>query len=499
MSIAIQRNGTALPYTLIAPIGGLNTRDALSNMPETDAVKLDNWFPTTSGVRSRKGYISFCTGLVDDVETLVEYHAAGTQDLIAAADDTIYEISSGTASSLGSGFSNARWQAVNFNGYLNLVNGADDPQNYDGSTLTSAGWTGSGLTPTNLVGIHAFKNRLYFWENDSQNFWYGGVNAVTGTLTKFPLSRVGQKGGNLIAIKSITRDGGAGSDDVIAFFMSSGTVIVYNGDDPGDATRWSLQGIYTIGEPVSIRSLVEIKGDVLIATKADVVSLLQVMSEGGFNNSPSKLSGAVASDAITYGNNYGWQMILYPKGNMALLNVPIAANSRYIQYVQNTITGAFCRFTGMNARCWGIFNGDLYFGGDGVVYKADTGYDDNGEKIAIDAISAYSPLGRSTQKRVARYRPVIKATGTINLTVGIGYDYRNVSVTQVTTATQSGSLWDVAMWDVSFWAPEEDVKLDSFVAGGIGAVAALRMAASIDGNQVEWYRTDLTYVPLRSF
>lgn len=39
-----------------APVGGWNARDALANMPPTDAVKLVNFIPRGSYVQSRGGY-----------------------------------------------------------------------------------------------------------------------------------------------------------------------------------------------------------------------------------------------------------------------------------------------------------------------------------------------------------------------------------------------------------------------------------------------------------
>ena len=50
-------SATAVP----APIGGLNARDSVANMPERDAVKLENWFPKTTSVDLRAGYSAWNT------------------------------------------------------------------------------------------------------------------------------------------------------------------------------------------------------------------------------------------------------------------------------------------------------------------------------------------------------------------------------------------------------------------------------------------------------
>lgn len=498
-NVALQRGGVFGVKDLISPVGGINSRDARSAMSETDAIELINWFPTPTGLISRNGSSSFCTGLGSAVHTLAEYHAGGTRKFLAAAGSAIYEISTGTASSVGSGYSSAKWQWTNFNGYMHLVNGVDAPQKYSGSTLSASGWTGTGLTPANLVGVHAYKGRLYYWENASQDFWYGDVNAITGTLTKFPLSRVGQKGGNLVAIKSITRDGGSGADDVIAFFMSSGTVIIYSGGDPGDAADWSLQGVYTIGAPINARTLVEIKGDVLVLTKNDAISLLSVMVDSGFNNKPSKLSGKIAEKARTYNASFGWQALLHPEGNMIIFNVPIIEGSKYIQYIQNSITGAFTEFNGWNGHCFGLYNGGLYYGGAGTVYRADYGTSDNNEFIQLSALQAFSYLGTKRNKRMSRYRVSIKASGNITINSGLAFDYGDVFVPQSATITQDGTEWDTSPWDTSPWSPEVVVQRKIFTASGTGKTVSMRFGAKVKSTQIEWFGTEFSYIPLNSF
>jgi len=51
----IQRNAASVA-SLPAPVGGWNARDSLANMDETDAVTLENYFPTVSSVVLRGGY-----------------------------------------------------------------------------------------------------------------------------------------------------------------------------------------------------------------------------------------------------------------------------------------------------------------------------------------------------------------------------------------------------------------------------------------------------------
>ena len=63
--------------TIPSPTGGWDTRPAVSAMPPTNAVLLDNWFPETEKVTLRGGSEAYATGLggsAEPVETLMEYN-----------------------------------------------------------------------------------------------------------------------------------------------------------------------------------------------------------------------------------------------------------------------------------------------------------------------------------------------------------------------------------------------------------------------------------------
>ena len=64
-----------------APTGGLNARDTIANMKETDAVIMTNWFPSTASVDIRNGYQSHATGITGSVETLMPYSYGATEEL----------------------------------------------------------------------------------------------------------------------------------------------------------------------------------------------------------------------------------------------------------------------------------------------------------------------------------------------------------------------------------------------------------------------------------
>lgn len=482
-----------------APTGGWNAKDSLDQMKEDQAVILDNWFPKDGSVSLRKGYSSYATTLGGDVETLAEFHAGATRKFIAAANGNIWDISSsGAGSSLASGFSSNRWQWANFNGKMCLVNGNDAPQEYDGTTVGAMTVSGSGLTVANLIGINVFKSRTYFWEDNSQDFWYSAVNTLGGALTKFPLSRVGQFGGNLMAMGTWTRDGGDGVDDLAVFYMSSGEAIIYQGSDPGTAADWALVGVFHIGAPLSIRGVVKVGPDLILMTKDGYFPLSKIINIGRGSQKGAisdQINGAVSDAARDYASNYGWQAILYPKGNQLIFNVPVSTNTTYHQHVFNTLTGAPCRFKGMNARCWGLYNDALYFGESGVVYLADDGYDDNTAKIEGDALPAFTYLGsRARLKQVTAIQPVMSSEGDLPVAMQLAADFTTPTTPyQESTYAANGAEWDVAVWDSADWTGGTAILKYWHSAGGIGMNFSTRIRVSTKAQPINWFSTNYMY------
>ena len=487
-----ERIGQAARVNVNSPVGGLNTRDSLSQMEATDAPEMVNWFPSQGKVITRKGYSEYATGLTGNVETLAELRDGATQKFICANSDQINDVTNpASISNLGSGFTNARWQTVNMNANLLLFNGQDIPQVYDGSTLANSTINGSGLTATELDGCNVHKNRLYTWSTDGSAFWYGATNAIQGTVTKFDLAGIAPYGGNLVAMATWNHDGGDGVDDYALFLMSSGTAILYDGSDPGDANNWSLIGIYRIGEPLGVRSVVKVGGDVAIMTTPDFVFFSEVFKNGGAVTSQTKLSGAALDSTNSYSSNYGWEVVLYPKastGGWLFFNVPIATNTTYKQYGLNTITGSGFEFSNMNARTWGLYDNNLYFGESGSIMKADDGLSDNGSNIPCTVQAAYSNLGSPQEKVVNEFRNTINVDGNVTLNTTISFDYGSRSVTQDISSTSSGTPWG-SPWG-SPWSPSSAIRNELVITSGEGVALGMKIFVALNGQQLSWFRTD---------
>lgn len=492
----------AIPIPVQAPIGGWNTRDSLDDMKPEDAVLLDNWFPGLGSCVIRGGTSSYATGMVGPVKTLAEFNAGGSRKFIAAANSNIWDISSaGAAVSLASGFTSDVWQWAQFDdasggARMGLVNGSDSPRLYNGTVISAMTVSGSGLTTSTLNGIHIYKSRSYFWDDRTQDFWYSAVNALGGTLTKFPLGRLQGTGGNLMAMGTWSRDSGSGMQDLAVFILSSGDVLVYAGDNPGDAIAWSILGRYSIGAPINKRGIKKIGAELLIITKAGYVTLSSMLASGRVNETKqaisSKIRGAALAAVSAYSANFGWDIAFYPLKNMLIVNVPISATQSH-QHVMNTETAAWCRFKSQNAQCWGLYNDLLYFGRpDGTVYLADNGTSDAGVEIVAEGQPAWNYLENyRSSKRATAIKPILRSTGGLPAySINVGFDFVEVLLSVSISAITSGSsLWDVSSWDTTSWGDDYSISdaWSSVTGDGYAIGSKLRVATLT--QSVEWLST----------
>ena len=372
---------------LSVPNGGWNASQALDMMAPNDAVRMINLIPRKTHIEPRKGTQELTTSALPDiVETLAKHRAGdGTQTLLAGANDNIYTVNTttGATASVGSGFKDNRWQTVNFNDLLLFVNGADAPQQYDGTTLGTYTATITGPTATDLTGVVVFKGRCIYWENNKASFWYAGAGSYGGACTEFPLDLVTKKGGYVVECCTWSRDSGEGLDDLFVVLMSTGETLVYQGSDPGSAFDWQLIGSFELGEPLGVRGSIKYASDRIVLTRDGFVNLstaLQVGRVTDEGNISSKIVDAAKKAAERWGDNYGWEITYFDRESLLIVNIPryvstsTPTNSYSEQYCMNTNTGAWTRFTGWDAITFQEVNGKLYMGCyDGHVREVFTG------------------------------------------------------------------------------------------------------------------------------
>ena len=501
----------ALSISLPAPVGGWNARDALSDMDKLDAVSMVNWWPRTTDVMFRKGKTSFSTGMTNEVETVMVYNGATTSKMFGVAGTTIFDCSSsGPAASIGGApatVSNARWQYVNMQTnapafYLLAVNGTDKLRGYTGAAWYVDG-DGShditGLDTSTAIHINVHKFRVWFTQKNTLDAWYLATGAIAGAATKFSLEGIARSGGYLVGMGTWTIDAGYGVDDHAVFITSLGEVIVYSGTDPSSTATWSLVGVFQIGSPVGRRCFTKFAGDLLIITQDGLVPLSGALQSSRTNPRVAlsdKIQNAVSEAVDSYVANFGWEIQPYPRMNMLVLNVPALVPGGQEQYVMNTITKSWARFTGWGVNSLELYNDTLYGGGTGVIYKLWDDTNDDGANISGDLQQAFSYLGKpGLLKRVTLMRPTLNTTGPVPLYAGLNIDF-DLSVPTSTLqglSSGTGGSWDTATWDVDDWAGGDIVQAYWQDATGVGYAVSPHYTLASKGMEVRLMSTDISF------
>lgn len=478
-----------------APIEGWDAISPIAAMSPKRAFRLINWFPQPSWVELRRGHIVHLdTGSGVPVETLATYNGVTSRKMFAASGSAIYDVTSGSSSSVVTGLGSSRFQNINFattgGNFLYMVNGVDDPQIYDGTSWSTPVIT--GISAPDIVGVNSHKNRLWFTLNNSSDAAYLPVDSIQGAAVRFPLGGLWNQGGYLMAMGTWSIDAGTGPDDYAVFISSRGQVAIYSGTDPSNASTWQLVGVFDMGSPIGRRCLTRVGADIAIICMDGVVPLSRAMiferaavQKVSLTQNIQRVMTQAASD---YVDHFGWELISYPRGNWAVLNVPQIENNTQVQYVMNTLHGAWCLFEGMNANCWELLNDRLYFGGnDGVVYLADEGGCDPVNILRADMMTAYNYFGqRGNQKRWMMCRPLLTTDQSVQPGLAFNVDFEtNAAIATPQTTPLGDALWDVALWDVGEWAPGIITQASWTSVTGLGYCASIRMVVDIPNTSVD--------------
>jgi hypothetical protein len=508
----IPRAQTAKPLPVPSPVGGWNAVSSLSDMPPDQAIVLDNWFPTAKDVRVRRGSAIHGTGMgTSTVDSLLIYNGvtALASKMFAATDGVLYDVSAaGAGSSSLTSLSNNRWQYANFTTpggkFLWICNGTDAPRSFDGTTWATPSLTITTFTANDIINVNAHKHRLWFVFKDSTVAGYLPTNAIAGTVSKFELGDQFTKGGYLVSMATWTKDGGNGEDDFAVFFSSQGQIAVYQGTDPSSSTTWSAVGTFDLGNPIGYRCVTKVAGDLAILNIDGVLPLSKALNTDRGASAAiaitKNINDAMNEVARSYKGNFGWELTPYPKGTMVILNVPIQHGQTQYQFVMNTLTGAWCRFLGLNANCWAVFKDDLYFGGnDGKVYKADTGGIDGTTPIDAVCQQAYNYFGmRENFKDFKMLQPLLTTDADTRPSVGISTDFKD-NVVIGTPTSASSALYDTAIYDTDVYAPDARSVADWTTVTGQGYCASINFrfrSAPTSGELItRWNGANVLFEP----
>ena len=496
----------AISKSLPAPTNGWNARDSIADMDEKDAVILTNLFPSTTSVNLRGGYSQFATGFGAQVETVISYSGATTNKLFGIAGGAVYDATAGGAVGAAaiSSLTNSRWQYINIatsgGNFIEMCNGADNVYTFNGTTWTDQGAAITGVTSSTLININLHKNRVWFIEVGTLKAWYLPTQSITGAAASLDLSAYCPHGGYLMAMGTWTIDAGYGVDDMAVFITSNGDCLVYRGTDPSSASTWALVGVWWLGSPLGRRCFVKYKGDLLFITQDGLLPLSGALQSSRVDPRVAltdKIQRTTSDAVISYGSNYGWCVLPFPKQDALILNVPVKTNASQQQYVMNTITGAWCNFTGWQANCFELYENNLYFGGTNFIGKAWDTYADAGQAIPTVGLQAFSYFGSPAQlKRFTMMRPTFYASSPPSAYGQINVDFDQSPATAVlAVANAIGGLWDTGVWDTAVWGAGLELSRQWQGAAGVGYSGAPNIATNTNAIELQWLATDVVMEP----
>lgn len=449
------RRAKAQSLTIPPPVMGWNTKDPLSQMDQLYAVEMENYFPNNGTVDIRGGSSIWATGIGSSyVYTLGELYTEGSGAKFLAGDDSgnIYDITStGAATNItaGTAWAGPLWHVQSFKNRLFLSNrdvGVGLKVWTGSGNVADSGFTGF---PSKCGALTAYRSRLYVAEENTGNLYYGPVDSISGALTLFSAGAVFANGGSIAFIGRVTRAKDFSEDEMFAIISTRGEILLYSGSYPGSA-EWGLVGKYLIPTPCGHKAFFYIGSDLCIITAQGLISLSSIMSQGGLY---SFLSDRINSEFISRFSSAGYSEfsigVSHPVGNLALISSAYTgAGLDAVQFVMNTQTGAWCKFTNWTAVTFARFNDGLYFStSTGKVMKALDGYFDEDPASAGNAQNrtcvlrpAYNYFGdRQSNKQFTSATVMLKESEGLSLTCDADIDYADTTPTSTLSDTTDTS------------------------------------------------------------
>jgi len=496
---------TAEIVTVPASVGGVNALDALIAMPPQDCIYTYNIMPSEDGLRLRRGYAEWATGVGTthtEVRSILPFEGKSVSNdkLFAVTADGIYDITSSGdtgATAPVEAFSNNGndagymvWTEMTLDTAVQVMFAAC-PENGLRMWTEGVGWTTpsfTGPTVANIAYAAVHKQRLWTVEKGSADAWYSPIDSIAGAMTKFTFGAKFTYGGALMGLWSWTIDGGAGVDDFLVAISRGGDVLVFQGSDPSLAD-FALVGSWFIGEVPDSRKIVsQYGGEMYILSTFGVTSLrdlLQGVSADSAKASASaKINRALREQVVSKKSTYGWSIQNYPADGFLQVIEPYTVATAALQYNQNLLTKAWGYWESVPAKCADTW-ADKYFIGssDGKVFQY-TGTLDNttlsaaGEAIPFRTLTSFQAQGNhGTNTAVGLIRVLSTAAGqsTYNLKAVYDYNIYDTAGYPASATSAGGSLWDAAKWDAGVW--DAPIAGEHVLQGGndMGRVVAIAM------------------------
>lgn len=471
----------AAPKSFLSPVGGWVSAQNLSNSRPATCLRLENWFPTTTGIKLRRGALRKATIGTDPVESLMSYIGGISRQLFAADETNIYDITTVADPNVPptpdvTGQTSGYYSSQNFatvgGNFMTVVNGTDFMQSYDGTTWTQITAVSvpaiTGVLTSKLSHVWAYRNRQWFIEGGSMNVWALPVDSIGGAAIQLSLAGVFQFGGSLLTGGTWSMDAGDGLDDKLVIISTEGEVAIYQGSDPSDPADFSLVGRYVIPPPMGKKCMMSAGGDLIVGTEGGMVPISAAVTKDPAALSIAAVTRNIEPDWVfdaRQRRTLPWEIVKWDSHKQIYISTPVTSDESITPpwcYVINAETGAFCKNTGWNTRCMAISDDRLYFGtNSGTILQGDIGGTDDGDFIYHNYVGSWDHLGTiAAYKETKLVRATFLTTVEFTPKISVSTDYTVSLPTPPNAATPSASPgeWDVGIWDVSQW----DTGLASF-------------------------------------
>jgi hypothetical protein len=481
------------------PIGGWNARDPVSAIKDSDALWLENLIPRSDGLHLRLPR-ELWRSLAGTIQSLMVWAGPAGPKLFAATPSTITDVTAqgGATSPSVTGLTNGYWSSAlltNPGGaWLMACNGADGVRVFDGTTWVTAAIIKSDMSKyatldaTKFASIAIHMRRPFLVEKNSLRLWYLDSDAYQGTATLLDLAPFCRKGGSLVAVASLTTDGGRNANDRLVAVTSEGELIAYQGVDPRKADSWGLVGVFDVPKPLGRRCFLKLGGDLALLTRGGLLPVSAVLPSPRAKEElvgiTDKIRTAFWASAAAVGENDAWGLVASSNHNLTVINVPGPTVS--VQLVQAADVDGWCLFSGFDALAWAEMGDDLFYGDrSGSIYRYGAAYS-AGTPISAVMISGYSKLGTSARKSFKRARPIFQGLPAAKPVFAMLTDYLKPPISYASGIAWTGSA---ALLSTIAW-PADPAAWDGFDAtvasqwrgiAGRGSAGALVMALKAAG------------------
>lgn len=456
--------------TFPSPVGGWVSSAPLSSSGVGTARVLENWFPTQTGVRPRAGTKKRAT-IGSPVVSMFTYSGGGIERIFAASTSSVFNISSvvdletppvATVTGQTNGYYSTSHLSNVAGTHFYACNGFDKPLYYDGTSFVKVDAASTpaitGVTTSDLLSVFTYANRLYFIKKNSLIVHYLAIDAIGGAVQTLTLAGAFTKGGSLVYGASWSMDAGDGLDDKAVFMSDQGQIAVAEGTDPSDPNAWRIVGVYDVGIPLGRKAFFRVGGELMILTVDGIIPLSQATQGDKSRLSLSSVARGIEPDwrnEVQARSTKPIEALKWVEGNMLFISQPEAFDGQTRQaLVGNLQTGAWCKFTGINTDCLGLYQGRAFFGTKaGTVHEFEAAGNDDGSLYVCRMALWDDPLSdMASVKTVKQARATFRATHDVTASLGASTDYALAFASPPSSiANFVTSLWDVGLWDDALW------------------------------------------------